>query len=130
MRVHFSRRAFAVTVALALGLTGCASGGGSGDGGSRRGSTTHITAEELAGLEQFDAYQAVERLRPNWLRTRGGSAAQVIVDGSRQNGGLELLRTFRVSEIQDLRYLSARDATTRFGTGFDGGAILVTTRRR
>jgi hypothetical protein len=53
----------------------------------------------------------------------------VIVDGTRQQVGLSILRSIRTFELQGLRYMSASDATTRYGTGFDGGAILVTTKR-
>jgi len=31
--------------------------------------------------------------------------------------------------IETMRYLSAADATTKYGTGFPGGVIEVTTRR-
>jgi hypothetical protein len=30
--------------------------------------------------------------------------------------------------IKEIRYLAASEASIRFGTGYDGGAILVTTR--
>jgi hypothetical protein len=34
-----------------------------------------------------------------------------------------------IGNIETMRYLSAPDATTKYGTGFPGGAIEVTTRR-
>lgn len=121
-----TRRTFIATFALTLGLAGCASGGGGGGGG---GSSNRITAEQLTDMAQLDAYQAIQRLRPQWLRSRGSSDPQVMSDGMRQPGGLESLRQFRVADIQELRYMSSSDATNRFGTGFDGGAILITTKR-
>lgn len=131
MRSLASPRLLVMSLALALGLTGCASSGGGSEGDSGpRGTSTRIIFEELEPLQQLDGYDAVRRLRPMWLRARGGAAPQVIVDGNRAAGGLEALRSMRASEIQEMRYLSSSDATTRFGTGFDGGAILVTTRRR
>lgn len=130
MRCFASTRLLVASLALALGLTGCASSGGGGGTGAPRGSANRIILEELEPVQQLDAYDAVRRLRPMWLRARGGAAPQVLVDGNRQPGGLDALRSIRSSEIQEMRYLSASDATTRFGTGFDGGAILVTTRRR
>jgi len=120
-----------MSLALALGITGCASSGGGSEGDSGpRGTSTRIIFEELEPLQQLDGYDAVRRLRPMWLRARGGASPQVIIDGNRAAGGLDALRSMRASEIQEMRYLSSSDATTRFGTGFDGGAILVTTRRR
>ena len=34
------------------------------------------------------------------------------------------------SEVGEIRYMSASDATTRFGTNHIAGAIVITTRRR
>jgi len=115
--------------ALTIGLAGCASGGGGGSEGGPRRSTNRIVLDELATLQQLDCYQAIQRLRPNWLRSRGSSPPQILVDGSRQAGGLDLLRSYRAADIEEMRFISGTDATTRFGTGFDGGAIMLTTRR-
>jgi len=114
--------------ALTFALIGCASGGSSTDG-TPRGSSNRIVESELATLETQDAYTAIQRLRPQWLRSRSGAAPVVIMDGTRQQVGLSILRSIRTSELQELSYLSASDATTRYGTGFDGGAILLTTKR-
>lgn len=129
MRFHRSSRALVVTtLALVLGLAGCASAGG-GSGGPR-GSSTHIIPEELATVPQLDLYTAVSRLRPQWLRpgTRG-QLPEVIVDGTRQQGGADVLRSMRANEVSELEFMSAADATTRYGTGFTAGAILVSTKR-
>lgn len=130
MRSFAIARLLVPSLALALGLTGCASAGAGGGDAAPRGSANRIILEELEPVQQLDAFDAVRRLRPMWLRSRGGSSPQVLVDGNRQPGGLEALRSIRSSEIQEMQFMSASDATTRFGTGFDGGAILVTTRRR
>ncbi len=37
-----------------------------------------------------------------------------------------MLRTFRAADVSFLEYRSASDATTRSGTGYSGGAILIT----
>lgn len=118
---------------LVLALGGCA-GSMSGGGGS----PNRISSEELREIEPegLSAYEAVRRYRPNWLRTRssatfgsGGAeqAARVVVDGVPM-GEVEDLRALNVSEIEQLEYVGAGDATTRFGTGYVGGAILVQTR--
>jgi len=122
-------RALVATFALALGLSACASGGGGG-GGTPRGSSTRIIGEELATVAQLDLYTAVSRLRPQWLRpgTRG-QLPEVIVDGTRQQGGADVLRSMRANDVSELQFMSASDATTRYGTGFTAGAIIVSTRR-
>ena len=129
MRSLKAKSMFVATLALTFGLAGCASGGGGGGDGAPRGGANRIIMEELAPLQQLDCYQAIQRLRPNWLRQRGSSAPQVMVDGSRQSGGLDVLRSYRAADVQEMRYISGTDATTRFGTGYDGGAIMITTRR-
>jgi hypothetical protein len=50
------------------------------------------------------------------------------VDGIRF-GTAESLQRVRVIEVEFVRYLNARDATTRYGTGHAGGVIAVTTKR-
>jgi len=49
------------------------------------------------------------------------------VDGARR-GSLGDLQSILSTEIQEMQYLSAGDATNRFGTGHTGGAILVNIR--
>ncbi len=127
MRVLQTRNLLVLAFGLAVGLAGCASGGGSG--GSRGGGPNRLTASDLEPVQQLDAYQAIQRLRPRWLRTRGGNYAAVFVDGTERPGGLDVLRSIRVAEVEEMRYMSSTDATTRYGTGYDGGVILITTKR-
>ena len=105
-----------------------------GDGqGSRRDGNV-ITQEELAPHHEISAYEAVQRLRPQWLRVRGATivagaqrpSIQVHVEGMHR-GGIEELRTIRAEYVVEIRYMSASDATTRFGTDYTGGLLLVTT---
>lgn len=132
MRILPRKRSLALLFGLALLLPGCSAttSGGSGEGGVRR-ATNRISAEELAAVSDLDAWSAISRLRPSWLRqgTRGASPA-LIVDGTPESGGLETLRSFRTTDLTMLELMSAADATTRYGTGYTSGAIVVTTKRR
>jgi hypothetical protein len=115
--------------ALALGTFACASAGPGSSGSGP------ITRADLEDVSMRDAYEVVQRLRPAWLRARGrvsfqSSTAQnpvVYVDGIRF-GSPESLRQVPADAVQDIRYLGASEATTRFGTGHPGGVILVRTR--
>lgn len=118
------RRLLAVLLASVALAAGCATTGAPGDG-TPRGSQNHIIEAELQPLHQLSAYQAVERLRPRWLRSRVGRQAQVVVGGT-PGQDLSALRTIRATDIREMRFVSAADATTRYGTGYDGGAIIVT----
>ncbi len=92
-----------------------------------------ITAEELAERSDLQsAWDAVQRLRPMWLRIRGAgtpnrspSPILVYLDGARA-GEVDVLRQIRISSVAELRHLDGKDATTRFGTDHGSGAILIT----
>jgi outer membrane receptor protein involved in Fe transport len=127
MRAQSSRPFVVFAVTLALGLAGCASGGGTGS--RPAGSTANrIVRAELAGIDQIDALQAVNRLRPTWVSMRGGSEPVLYVDGVRR-ADFRDLSTMQTTDIERIEYMGASDASTRYGTGHVGGAILVTTRR-
>jgi hypothetical protein len=74
-------------------------------------------------------------MRPEYLRNRGTvsiknntqATAVVYVDGTKY-GDLESLRNVSAEHIFRIDYLSASDATTRYGTDHVGGAILITTK--
>ena len=50
------------------------------------------------------------------------------IDGNPQAGGVEALRNLPASEVEEMVYMNAADATTRFGTNYMSGVILVTRR--
>ena len=116
--------------ALMLLVLGCASSGGT----SPSSPAGTLTQADLVATREADLYAAIQRLRPQWLRARGtnftGSSgfAQVYVNGS-ERGDLQVLRQIPLLDVADVRFLSASDAATRYGTraGTDG-VILVRTR--
>ena len=95
-----------------------------------------VTAAELAAVAGGTAYEAIQRLRPEYLRSRGvlsldtpTPALPVVYLDDVRAGGLEALHTIRVADVYEIRFYNASDATTRFGTGHPGGAIVVTTHQ-
>ena len=131
-------RARIFSLALWAAVAGaCASSPSSGSPATQqqarpRGSRELITADELATIDVQNALQAVQRLRPNFLRFPGamsitqGQAAVVVYVESTRMGGPEMLQQIPITEVKEIRYLSATDATQRFGTGHTAGAIIVT----
>ena len=119
------------SVVISLMLTACATGGGGGSGG---GSASVLTSAELERVRELNCYEAVQRLRPNWLRTRGRvsmetqQGIQLYVDNVHRGYVTELV-SIRASSVERMRFLSAPEATARFGTDHVDGAVLVTTRR-
>jgi hypothetical protein len=53
---------------------------------------------------------------------------RVFVD-DRDFGTLESLRDFHLDSVLEIIYLSAGDATTRYGTGYPGGVIHLRLKR-
>ena len=127
------RRAFLsilVSAPAAL-VVACASGSSSGNDGTEaapRRRRNRISREELAETPPGDLFLTVQRLRPQWLGRRGIGGPAVHVDG-RFSGHLEVLQTIDVNEVQEVRFRSAADATTLYGTNYPAGVIEVTTRR-
>jgi hypothetical protein len=93
-----------------------------------------ITREELATTAGLDSFEAVRRLRPMWLRTRG-PVSMMLETGVRMHvngfdrGRAQELKGIWSTDVESIRYLSAPDATTRYGINHADGAIMVTLRR-
>ena len=94
-----------------------------------------ITQDEIERITAANAYDAVQMLRPSFLRARGSSAmngapdmAIVYLDGMRM-GGIGQLERIPTVGIVSIRYINAIDANQRYGRGHEGGAILVDTRQ-
>jgi hypothetical protein len=138
-------RARALMAAVLIAVSsGCSSSGSSSSatGAPRAPSRQQdvITAAEIAerAADASNALQVVQKLRPQMLTTRGrfspadssdaGARPRVVVDGV-AIGQVENLVNVNAISVMEIRYISATDATTRFGTGYVGGAILVTTKK-
>jgi len=141
---------------LALGTAACASSSTSSSGTAAATSgpkptPTLITSDEIARVSVQNAYEVVQKLRPSMLRQRqvasangqGGMAADapaktgttvnsgalvVYVDGTRL-GDVDQLRGIPATSIASLRYYSASEAQTKWGSGHPGGAIEVLSKR-
>ena len=108
-----------------------------------------ITMEEIKerAPNVLTALDVVQRLRPHFLRERSPGAittpldkngnrnaaasrtpVQVYVNGTLSGIASVVLREIQADAVIEIVYLSASDATTRFGTGHDNGAILVAKR--
>ncbi len=135
MLTRWLRVSLPVPIVLLLTAIGaCASGGGSagGEDAPRRGSRNLIIQAELIDSPATNAYEAVQRLRSSWLNVRSGSAGsiQVHIDGRPVPGGLNVLNSIQINDVEEIRYRNGRDATTLYGTNYSNGVIEVKTRAR
>ncbi len=128
-----NRRNAIATLAGTLLLWGCASAGGTGESTSNG---DVIVRAELESLGAMGTLEAMQRLRPRFLRPRASTGTsrqaeypKVYLDNLRLES-VNDLRTLPTSEVFEIRYLDPNDATTRYGTGHTAGVILVTTLRR
>jgi hypothetical protein len=118
-----------LTVALAAG---CASGPG---GYSRTNLNRDvILAPEIAEARVLNAYEAVTRLRPEFLQSRGmspsrGQATPLVYLDDMQLGSVDALRLVSVDDITSIRFLRPTEAHVRWGTQGLEGVIVVTTSR-
>lgn len=120
-----------VAAVLAFGVA-CAGPAANGDE-----SPDVITSQQIRDVQaQYnDMYSVIQAIEPNWLRTRGAVSINiedagnpvVFLDGNRR-GPLEALREISPSNIEEAEFLNAREATTRHGTGYSGGIIMLRTR--
>jgi len=132
-------------LAAVIALTACSSGSASTGGTTssttvRRGGSNLITPEEItaAGAGMESAFDIVQRLRPAMLRSRtssfgsdnqGQQVPVIVYSDDVRLGTVENLRTIPAMQVREIRYISATDATQRWGTGHSSGAIQVVTKR-
>ena len=125
----------ALLFAFGLVVVGCG-GGGSGtaaqpttEARAPRGSANLITEADIRATSYQNALEIVENLRPAMMRPRpGGGPVMLYLDDVKMMD-LNGLTTVPAGRMKEIRYISAQDATTRWGTGHASGVILVTTKR-
>ena len=103
--------------------------------GANRGTRNVLTQEQLAATNTTNLYEAIEKLRPEWLTSRGPTSVtnatpavpSVYMNGS-MLGKAESLRDMRVLDVTEVRYWEAGPASARFGMGHPRGVIELTRR--
>jgi len=121
-----------LSLLLALSLAACVKASNSPQSAQR----DLITEEEIASSNTTNAYEAVQKLRGNFLSDRGKttilgkspSKPTVFVDGI-QFGEIQSLRSISTSVVQSIRLYRAYEAEQRYGNGVMGGVIEVTTKK-
>lgn len=124
----------AVLGILALVLVGC---GSAREAGKLPSSREVLTAAEISRTSALTAYEAVQMLRPAFLRAQGPKAVlssprstvyPVVYMNGTYHGALETLMSLDVRDIQDIRYIDPQQATIMYGTGHVAGVIMVNTK--
>ena len=99
--------------------------------------SSFITRDEINAVSAANAFEVIQKLRPNFLSYRGETSLNksqsspyptVYVDGI-SFGKIETLRTIPAMQIASIRLYRSWEAATRFGMGNMGGVLEITTRR-
>lgn len=124
-------------------LTLCVAGfGGRAPLHAQRSPSNVLTAEDIAAAKSLinTAYDAVERLRPRWLRPpdlgrlpgKSGDPLRVAAVRVYLNdfdaGDVDVLKTIPAGTIREMRWLSQNETATRYGPT-DGQTAIVVTRQ-
>lgn len=121
-------------VALCVAAVGCST---AKVGPSDQTTSPVITQDEIEASRAATAYDAIQKLRANFLSYRGETSFNkknsqpyptVYVDGQ-EYGPIGSLRSIPASQVATIRLYRSWEATTKFGTGNMGGVIAITTRQ-
>jgi hypothetical protein len=100
---------------------------------TERGSNNVLTVAQLSATNAENLYDAINRLRPSWLTSRGPtsvtnstpSEVSVFMAGTFL-GHTEYLQQTRVLDITEVKYWDPGAASARFGMGHPRGVIELT----
>ena len=113
------------------GALGCASAAKQGE--TSRSARNQLTREELARANSSNLYDAIAKVRPEWLASRGPTSvtnstptsADIFMNGS-MLGAADYLKQLGVIDVSEVRYWDAASASARFGMGHPRGVIELT----
>jgi hypothetical protein len=92
-----------------------------------------LTAEEITNTkaEEVTAYEAVSRLRPNWLAAHGvtsftkpSTAYAMVYMDDQKYGDLNMLKNFKAFQVAEMRYYDVTQAGARFGVAAGNGGVI------
>lgn len=121
-------------IAAVLLISGCAHPGSNNPTEYNAGV---ITEAEIDASGAQTAYDAVKKLRSNFLSSRGKTTINnpnapeepVVFLDNHPFGPLSALKTIPANQVGEIRLFRSWEATTKFGSGYTAGVIAVTTRQ-
>ena len=122
-------------VLLATAFAGCAGATQQGQSGGGPRSGSRLTQTELATANSDNLYDAIAKLRPEWLSSRGPTSVtdatptsvSVFMNGS-MLGKADALKQLVLLDVTEIRYWDAGQASARFGMGHPRGVIEIVRR--
>ena len=121
------------TLVVAVGIFGILAAAGCATAGKAPASQHNVvTSEELVRAGDVTLYEALSKLRPAFLRSRGiipgattpAAPIQVYIDGMRM-GETDHLRQILAKNVAEVRFLEPQQAIAQFGGNNTGGALVI-----
>ncbi len=87
-----------------------------------------IRDTQIAETGAISAWDAVEALRPDWLRStdRTGAFRPVVYVDFERVGNVEHLRSIQASQILRIRFMDSYEGQRRYGRDHSGGVFQIT----
>lgn len=127
-------RRFMLGFALALTVGACTHRPGDPQAVSSSKSAV-ITREEIERSRAVTALDAIQRLRPFYLSSRGANSVlldpqlhAVVFLNEQEYGDITVLRNVQANDVQEIRYYNGTEATQKFGAQYGGGVIQLVSR--
>jgi len=123
----------AAALMMSCVMCGCAPAAGTTQAGAPAPRNSVLTQAQLSATNSEVLYDAINKLHPDWLTSRGPSSmtdssptmVDVFMNGT-MLGRADYLRDMRVVDVSEVRYWNAGQAAARFGMGHPRGVIEVT----
>jgi hypothetical protein len=115
-----------------LGAIACAPAATQGNASGIGHDYNRITPDEITASSAQNAYELINKTRPQYLKTRGRTTvlldtpdrASVFMDGT-LFGTPDALRNIPVSQIREVRFYPATEAGIKFGSQYGAGVIDI-----
>ena len=127
-------RRLMIGLALALTVGACTHRSGTPEV-VRASRSAIITREEIEHAHAVTALDAIQRLRPFYLSSRGANSVlldpqlhAVVFLNEQEYGDITVLRNVQANDIQEIRYYNGTEATQKFGAQYGGGVIQLVSR--
>jgi hypothetical protein len=122
-------RVLLLLLCATVSLGGCAT---VPQGQSAPSSRARLTQTDLEKASSDNLYDAISKLRPEWLSSRGATSVtdatptsvSVFMNGNMM-GKADALRQMTVVEVAEIRYWDAAQASARFGMGHPRGVLEI-----
>ena len=124
------RHALFLMLFTAASIDGCVAA--ASQSGSAPSTANRLTRTQLASSNSDNVFDAVAKLRPEWLSSRGPTSVtdatptsvSVFMNGSMLGKG-DYLKQVSLLDVSEVRYWDAAQASARFGMGHPRGVIEI-----